>query len=359
MKRSFLYLAAVTAVALLVVLFTDPGESPVSKAENDLLLPELSKQINAVDRVEIIAAGNSLVATMVKFGNGWQLEQMDGYSVDWPKLRTMLAELAQARVVENKTDNPEYYARLGVEDVGAADAGGVLVSLSVGNQTTGIIVGNEAEGRPGQYVRLQNEAVSALVDREIDVFTEALDWADTTIVDINASEVAEVEIIHPGGERVLVTRISADQTDFDFVGLPEGRETRSSWAVNSLGSVFSMLRMESVRPQDSLDWSDAVKLRLLMFSGVEIMADMVEANGEYLLRLKADHPAANVVRDQSQENESSIEQQEIKKQAADDVAKTVDDINRRVSGWLYAIPKYKYDTMVSKPEDLLKPLEQS
>ena len=56
---------------------------------------------------------------------------------------------------------------------------------------------------------------------------------------------------------------------------------------------------------------------------------------------------------------SRKKQQEIEKQAADDVAKTVKDINQRVSGWLYAIQKNKYDTMVSKPEDLLKPLEQS
>jgi len=359
MKRNFIYLAALTVVAILVVMFTGPNTSPVNSAEQPLLLPELSKQINAVDRVEITTAGNNVVATMVKSGNSWQLAQMDGYQADWQKLRTMLADLAQSRVVENKTDKPEYYARLGVEDIGAGDAGGILVSLSVAEKTTGILVGKMAEGRPGQYVRLENAAASALVDREVEVFTEALDWADTTIVDINASEVAEVEIIHPGGERVFVTRISADQTDFDFVGLPEGRETRSSWAVNSLGSVFSMLRMDSVRPQDSVDWSDAVSMRLLMFSGVEIMADMIETDGAYLMRLQAGHPAANVVHGPSQESENSIEQQDIEKQAADDVAKTVEDINQRVSGWLYAIQKNKYDTMVSKPEDLLKPLEQS
>ena len=131
MKRSFLYLTALTVVAILVVTFTGPGGTPVNSTEQALLLPELSKQINGVDRVEIITAGNNVVATMVKPGNSWQLVQMDGYQADWQKLRTMLADLAQARVVENKTDKPEYYARLGVEDIDAADAGGVLVKLSV------------------------------------------------------------------------------------------------------------------------------------------------------------------------------------------------------------------------------------
>ncbi len=95
-------------------------------------------------------------------------------------------------------------------------------------------------------------------------------------------------------------RISADQTDFDLAGLPPGREIKSSWAVNSLGSVFSLLNMETVQADGrQLIWTGAVKLRLLMFSGVEILADLVEQEDEYLLRLHASHPAASVVRDDS------------------------------------------------------------
>lgn len=360
MKRSFLSLAVLTLIVLLaLVIFSGREGSPENTSADSLLLPGISKQINAVDRVEIVSAGNNVVATLVKTGNTWQLEQMNGYRADWQKLRSLLAALAQAKVVETKTDKPEYYARLGVEDINAVDAGSVLVNMSMGDQVTGVLVGHKAEGRPGQYVRVQDSAASALVDRIIAVPTTRLEWADSTIVDINASEVAEVEIIHPAGERVLVTRISADQTDFDLVGLPQGRETRSSWAVNSLGSVLSMLNMDSVRPEDSVDWNDAVKMRLLMFSGVEVIADMVEAGGEYLLRLRASHPAANVVHEQPEQNDSPVEKQDIEEQAADDVAEIVEGINQKVVGWAYGITKRKYDTMVSKPEDLLKPLESS
>ena len=321
MKRSFFYLAALTLLALLVlVVYVGRDGSPENVAADTLLMPKVSAHINDVDRVEIISAGNNVVATLVKSGNAWQLEQMGGYRADWQKLKTLLASLAQAKIVETKTDKPEYYARLGVEDIADEDAGSVLVSLSVGDHVTGVLIGHGAEGRSGQYVRLLNGAASALVDRNFEVPTVALEWADSTIVDINASEVAEVELIHPDGERVLVTRISADQTDFDFVGLPQGRETRSSWAVNSLGSVFSMLNMESVRLEDSVDWSEAAKMRLLMFSGVEVMADMVEADGEYLLRLRASHPAADVVNSQTEDKQDSITQQDIDQRAAEDVA---------------------------------------
>jgi len=358
MKRRFLYLAILTVLAMLAVAVFAPRDGSSERpAADTLLLPEISKKINQVSQVDIVSAGDLTVATLKKTGDNWQFQQMGGYRADWPKLQTLLAGLAQARVVEPKTDKAEYYARLGVEDIAAEDAGSVLVKLTIGDQTTGILIGHQAQGSLGQYVRLQHSAASALVDRKLDVSTQPLDWADSTIVDINASEVAEVEIIHPTGERVLVNRISADQTDFDLVGLPQDREIKSSWVVNSLGSVFSMLNMETVRPVGSVDWSDAVKMRLLLFSGVEILAAVVEAGDEYLLRLHASLPVADVLADQAEDKQESIAQQDIEKRASEDVTKTVVGINQKVADWAYGISKHKYNAMVKKPGDLLKPLE--
>jgi hypothetical protein len=118
-----------------------------------------------------------------------------------------------------------------------------------------------------------------------------------------------------------------------------------------------MLNMETVKPEGSLDWSEAVKMRLLMFSGVEIMAEMLETGDEYLFRLRAGFPAADVVKSQPEDDKTSVEQQDIEKRAANDVAKKVEDINQKTAGWVYGITKQKYEAMVKKPEDLLKPLE--
>ena len=351
MNKGFAYLLVATILALLAVLVFVPRENAVeNSAVSALLLKGLADRINDVDRVDIVTAGDTVVATLTRTAADWQLEQMNGYHADWPKLQGLLAGLAQAKVVEVKTDKPQYYAQLGVEDVSTQDAESVLVKLSIGDEATGILIGHQAQGRAGQYVRLQDSVASALLDRTLDVSTEQLDWADKRIIDINASEVAEVEIIHPEGERLFVTRISADQTDFDLVGLPPGREIESSWSVNSFASSMSLLDLESVRSVDSVDWLAAVRMRLLMFSGMEIMADMVEADGHYLVRLNANHPAAQVV---------DFRNDDIAQQAIEDVAKSVAEINQRVSGWAYGIAKYKFEAMVKTREDILKPLESS
>lgn len=357
MKRHFIYLAIITVMAMIILLvFSPDAEGPQNSSIDTLLLPEIADRINDVNRVEVLSAGATPVATLVKAPGGWQLEDMGGYRADWSKLQSLLAALATARVVEKKTDNPLYYVRLGVEDIQQQDAGSVLVRLGVDDHTTGVLIGNSAQGRPGQYVRLQDVESSVLIDQEIDVPTSTLDWAESRIIDINASEVAEVEVIHPDSERILIMRISADQTDFDLVGLPTGREIKSSWAVNSLASVLSMLEMQSVRPDEGVDWSGATKMRLLMFSGVEVIADVMQAGDEYLLRLSADHPDSNVVKNASPDPEQSEAQQDVETQAAGDLAKMLESINAKTAGWIYVISSQKYDAMVKKPEDLLKPV---
>jgi hypothetical protein len=252
--------------------------------------------------------------------------------------------------VEVKTDKPEYYSRLGVEDLASENADGVMLELSANGTVRSVIIGHKAKSRPGQYARLQGDAASALIDKSLDVPTDLLDWVDKRIIDINASEVAQVEIIHPDRKRVLVMRISADQKDFDLADKPADRELRSTWAVNSLAGSFSLLEMQSVQPANGNDWSAAVKVRVLLFSGVEVIADLLHKDDEYLMRLKASKPKPDF--------QPIVDpgDKEIAEESEDAVKQQVADINKRVNGWVYSIPEAKYEALVKKPEDLLKPL---
>ena len=124
-----------------------------------------------------------------------------------------------------------------------------------------------------------------------------------------------------------------------------------------MGSVFSVLDMESVRSADSVDWSDAAKMRLLTFSGMEILADMTDSSGEYLLRLQATFPAADIVNNQIKGDDAPEAQEDIERKATDEVLKRVGVINQKVDSWAFGISKQKYDVMVKKLEKLLKPVE--
>lgn len=353
MNRGFWYLVLVTLVVVITVFYLAQRDESklLPGTQAGLLLPELHNVINDVDHVNVVTAGNTVVASLNKSGGQWQVEQMSSYAANWPVLQKVLSALARAKVVEVKTDKPEYYSRIGVQDLASENADGVMLELSANDKTQSVIIGHQAKSRLGQYVRLQDSAASALVDQSMDMPVNLMGWVDKRIIDISSAEVAQVEIIHPDRQRVLVMRISADQKDFDLADKPADRELRSTWAVNSLAGSLALLDLKSVMPANGDDWSAAVKMRVLLFSGVEIMADLLNKDDEYLLRLKASKPDTDFEARVDAQDEDEV------KKAETAVKQQVADINQRVNGWVYSIPKAKYETMTRVPEDLLKPVE--
>ena len=97
-------------------------------------------------------------------------------------------------------------------------------------------------------------------------------------------------IQHPDGDRILARKISASDTDFTLENLPQGREQLSSWSVNSLAGLFSSLRMDAVKADPGPAGHDVVQVALLMFSGVEITAEVFELEEQGWIRIKASAP---------------------------------------------------------------------
>ena len=102
----------------------------------------------------------------------------------------------------------------------------------------------------------------------------------------------------------------------------------------------------------SIRWPTASRrrFRLVTKDGLQVEVELVAILGEdeeastddeYWIRLEAGTYTTAV--------ESGVEE-------AEDAAGQAEEINRRVAGWAYRIPKYKFDSMTKKAEDLLKPL---
>ncbi|MBT8059716.1 MAG: DUF4340 domain-containing protein, partial [Gammaproteobacteria bacterium] len=208
----------------------------------------------------------------------------------------------------------------------------------------------------GQYVRLRDAAESALLDRRLSVPREAADWLDKDIVDIADGEVVEFEIEHPDGERVLARKVSVGDENFTLEDLPEGREIKSAWTVDSLAGSLSALTLDAVATDDSVDWSEAAAFRLLTVDGLQIRAELAAVMGEeaesttddtFWIRLQAGTYTTAVERIAEQEAEAA------------DPAERAAEINDRVAGWAYRIPKYKFDSMTKRMDDLLKEVESS
>jgi len=347
-RKHFSWLLFVTFVVAALVLMVPGKTGKESSIRQTVFLPGAAAKVNDIEWLRLTSAGKVTIATLKREGPVWVVEEASAYPADWGRLKTLLAGLSQAEVIEAKTANPEFYPRLGVEDVSLPDAGGVMIEFSSNSGLPALIIGKGAQGRDGQYVRLRDSVQSVLIDRRLDIPADRSDWLDKIIVDISDAEVVEVEITHADGESVRALKFSADDENFRLQDIPEGMEIKSDWNVNTLGGALAALSLQSVAPDGDFDWNDAIRFRLLTADGLLLESELLAVNtdqkaeSEYWIRLQAGLYTTAF--------ESQVG-------AVDDATGTsarAEAINMRVKGWAYRIPDYTFESMTRRKDDLLQ-----
>ena len=108
-KRTVAILSAALVVLLALVIFGQRSSAPVSSGA--ALVPDLQAALGDISRVTVVKANGETVATLEKGADNWVVSDKHGYVANAAKLRQALTALAEAHILEEKTANPELYAR--------------------------------------------------------------------------------------------------------------------------------------------------------------------------------------------------------------------------------------------------------
>jgi hypothetical protein len=352
-KKHFSWLLAATLVVAAVLLLLPGKTGKESALEPRPLVPTLAERVNDISRVRITRAGNLPVATLVRKGEGWVVEEAQSYPADWARLKGLLVAVAQAQVIEPKTSNPAYFDQLGLVDVDQEGSTALMVEIGEGEDAVNLLLGQVAQGRDGQYVRFAGTDQALLIDRTVETSAEMRDWLDREVIDLSEAEVVEVTLTHPDGEQLSVRKVSADDEDFTLQDIPPGRKIQSSWSVNSVGGGFADLQLDEVTPDSKVDWSKSIKVRVLTADGLEIKAELAKSGETAWLRLSASSYAPETApATETGDEQAATEPGPAIRPESEERAET---INRRVSGWAYALPEFKAQALSKRREDLLAP----
>ncbi len=365
--RSLKILGAVVVVLFVAVFLLDRQRN-TGGATDELLFPGLKEQLEAVTEVTVTDADGKV--TIVREGDRWIVPAKGGYDADTGALRALLIAIADARKVEQKTSNSEYYDRLGVQAPDAEGSTGVLVETAgEGAAAFSLILGDSAQ-REYRYARIPDDARSWLIDRNPDVPDDAAGWLVSGIVDIPSSRIRSVAITHGDGETIRLSKASEDAANFTLEGIPEGRELSYPSVGNSIASAIGGLSLEDVRPAGSgEEVEDAATATTVYttFEGLQVTVNSVTAEDETWIGLEAEAVAAEAQPDDtsdgtagpSDEGSGAAEQQAAEPAGTPETADAplpaaeAATINSRVAGWEYRIPQYKATQLTRRWEDLL------
>lgn len=394
-------LAATAAVLGLAFWASTSRHAEPELGDNGALVPGLRAALNDIQTVRIVGAGNQTMVTLNKRDDGWGVGERAGFRADIDKVRGLLIGIADSVLIEAKTSNPELYAKLGVEDVASAAATGMRIELDGAPTPIKLIVGHYAsQGVVGSYVRKNDEAQSWLARGSLIPDTKPALWLKRDLADIESRRLRQVEITR-GGKTLTVSKASASDDKFQIQNIPKGREPKSDYEANGIGSALTALRFEDVRKFDPANTSAVtVRARYTSFDGLVVTAeasgqaehnwvrlaallDPVAAEAAILTAQQqalAEHEAATAAwkaKHAAKTNSSEpaaaegsagkdVEAAPIAPPAVSDPAKdqadrlaalqaTVAELNARFQGWEFNLPPFTFANINRSMDELLKP----
>lgn len=323
-------LAALAAILVIAYLVLDRSES--NRPVSDTLIPELKSQIN--DVTSLGARNASGTVTIRRSDDAWVVVEREGYAADMARLRDVLVSIADAKIIERKTSDPEKYHLIGVSDPSDANSESTELTISGDGFEYSIIIGATAQ-TVFRYVRMADAEQSVLIDQNPDVPGDAAEWLADALVDIDAERVQQVIISHADGEEFVVEKPSTEAANYAVVNIPDGRELSYPSVANEIGAALAELTLDDVRPKPVGDLKPGTTTMIRTFDGLQIVAMIYERDDAIWI---------SIVADAAEEAEAGIQ---------DEVA----GINTRLAAWQFAIPDHKTNLLKRRMEDLLKTVE--
>ena len=332
-QRRLGFLLVVSLAVLVLAVWVVHSQSGAGAADGAgaTVLPGLENRLNSVTEVRISAAGGVHTA-LRKGARRWMVSER-AYPADSGKLRKLLIDLGNLKIVERKTRLAKNYPILGVQAVTSAKASGTRIDVISPHKTWSLIVGHTANGN-GSYVRVVDHKQSLLVSPLVMADAKPAQWLDPVIIDVSRSHISRIEERPARGRRFSVSRAKASEADFTVHGVPRGRKLDGPNAADNMANALSNLTLSDVRksapPPRGTRLSHAV---FKTFGGLEIDVDGYQTgkSGKHYIDVvahgsgkKAGHRAAR--------------------------------INARVHGWQYRIPAYRYREIFQPLSGLLAPL---
>ena len=334
--RTVKWLAAIVAGLILLLIAVQTGNNGVvgdPQRQGQKLLPALEAVANDISAITVRSAGEEGETRLQKADDQWVVATQDNYMANIGTLRELVVALADARIVEEKTGNPEQYGRLGVDDP-SRGGDGVEIRITSGETDIAVVLGNAARNS-FRYARVVGGQTSYLIDQNPFVPDSPEDWLQPEVLDIDPDDVKNVSIAHADGESLRIEKTDSGQGEFEFAAIPDGRELTYPGIGNSIASSLKNLQLEGVRK--AVDLPADATLVLRTFDGLSVTVASSKVEDESWITVAA---------------EASTEET-----GESDATEAADAINARVSGWQYLIPEFKANQLARRWDDVLKSTE--
>ena len=347
-SKAWIALAAVTVLAVVGAAYTVSlrDSQTVEQVIEEPLFPALMARINDVAALTLQSREESISITRNQRGD-WTLVEKGGYLVSADKVKKAVVALADLKVLEAKTSNPDLYGKLELESIDKEGSKAVQVELKdqSGATIAALLVGktrsHEAGSVPAKvYVRKPDEAASWLVEARLAVKSDPLSWLVTDIVEVSKNRRTRVGSRHPDGEQVVIEAEGEDPVSFKLRDIPDGFRVKSTQRLGAMAAALEFMKLLEVAPAAEQPFDDtAVVTDFTTLDGLKITMTTIKIDDKHWAKVAAAF-------DETLAGEDAVA---VRAEAA--------EISRRVDGWVYQIPAYRAEHVTRRMQDLVDKIE--
>jgi hypothetical protein len=337
-NRGFLLLLVATFIVVAAAIFAlaagDRMASPVPPGER--ALPGLAAKLGELAWVRLSHGAAKI--DFAAIGGRWAVVEKGNYPAAPGKLRQVLLGLADLTLVEPKTERPELFARLDLDDPANGKSTDIRLSDRTGQTIAELIVGRRRADRLGTgndavYVRKPGADRAWLARGSLDVSGDIVDWLDRRILDVPAARIASVKLTGDGATLVLSRAEPGDR--FAVTGVPADKKLKAPAVLAEPAGALAALDLADVKPaaDQPVPDSGVAAVSFATFDGLTVDLRLYARDNADWLAIAASG-----------------------KDAADAEAKA---INSRVAAWSYAITPDRAKLLRTRLADLVEPAKGS
>jgi hypothetical protein len=373
-------LAGITIVVILLAVFANREPSSSLPQSGQLLFPDLMSVVNDVNEVVIETKDQTI--TLVRGEKSWGVKEKSSYRADVEKVKQAIVGLADLRIHEPKTQNPELYERLGLQDKDQEGSTSKMVTVKTADNSEAakLVMGNQrpAKGNPRMsdiYVRKPGDPQTWLAIGNVPIETMPDEWLDKEVTALPTKRVHQVIVTHPKGDTLHLSKAKPDDLDFHLDAIPSGFKISSQFNVNNVVGTLVQLSLEDVKPQAEVDFSaePGVSAILESFDGLRLHVYTAKQDNQVWGKFSAEFDA-NLIQpsesetkpEDSQKSDGTETEKGDKVTGADipkkesllkkpeEVQKEVERLNQRVKDWAYALPSFRVENFSKLKKDLIE-----
>lgn len=357
MRRGSLFLfgaAALVAVAAVVLVVAERQPPRTEAAIIDApVFPGITPRLANAARIEIRRHDGTV--TLEQRDGVWGIAEKSHYPARADRVREVFTGLAELRLVEERTGNPELFSRLGLEDVTVA--GGTSQKLTVkdgqGGTIAELIVGRRRIRTAGNlpeaiYVRRPGESRTYLAEGALRLDTDPMLWVEREVLDIKRQRVARVTARRAGSEPVTVTRADPAAEQATVADPPEGFRPEQS-KIDDLPRALEWFSFNDVRPASELAGAEETGgTSLVTFDGLNVAIRVVKVDDKRWVLVSPSwaEPTAPLP-------ENPPEQLRTPEAAREEAER----LARQLAPWAFQVADWKADVLTYRLEDLRAPPE--